>query len=378
HESEVPEPGDFKTDTLAGRPIIISRDADGQVHLLYNACRHRGAMVCVLPKGNASFFRCPYHAWTYKPDGKLALVPSQYALGPDFDLSDHPLVPVARVESYQGFIFASLAPEGPSLREHLGRATHYIDLFVERAPNGVVRATKPLKYEYPGNWKLQMDNMADNYHAEFTHASAFTIRPDALVPRTNGFTSNGSYEDQTDRNYPTGKTFGPGIGCAFYHGGRQIVSDPDRYPDYLAALAKAHGEERARELAGLHFHLMIYPNLILHPLYSHYRVIRPLAVDHTEINVYPCTLDGAPEVLNEALIRAAALHVSAGGQVQVDDLEAFTRVQEGLKTEAFDWLLFKMGGEETDNEYGERETKVLSEMIPRGFYREWRRLMAQP
>src|SRR5229473_2376945 len=73
HESEVPEPGDFKTDTIGGRPIIIARDSGGQVHILNNACRHRGATVCNLPDGNTTFFRCPYHAWTYKTDGTLAL-----------------------------------------------------------------------------------------------------------------------------------------------------------------------------------------------------------------------------------------------------------------------------------------------------------------
>src|SRR5438093_5846783 len=64
HESEVPNPGDFKTDTMAGQPIIVSRHTDGRVYVLFNRCMHRGATVCELPSGNSSHFRCPYHAWT--------------------------------------------------------------------------------------------------------------------------------------------------------------------------------------------------------------------------------------------------------------------------------------------------------------------------
>ena len=55
HDSEVPQPGDFKTDELAGRPILITRDADGKVTSYYNACMHRGATVCEQESGRG----CP-------------------------------------------------------------------------------------------------------------------------------------------------------------------------------------------------------------------------------------------------------------------------------------------------------------------------------
>src|SRR5437762_2321261 len=55
HESEVPNPGDYKTDETAGQPIVIVRHTDGQVHILFNRCLHRGATVCILPEGNSKF-----------------------------------------------------------------------------------------------------------------------------------------------------------------------------------------------------------------------------------------------------------------------------------------------------------------------------------
>jgi p-cumate 2,3-dioxygenase alpha subunit len=64
HGSEVPEPGDFKSRDIAGRPVIFCRDHGGAVRCLLNSCRHRGAMVCVAREGRQRYFTCPYHGWT--------------------------------------------------------------------------------------------------------------------------------------------------------------------------------------------------------------------------------------------------------------------------------------------------------------------------
>jgi benzoate/toluate 1,2-dioxygenase subunit alpha len=374
HESEIPNAGDFKTDEIARQPIIMARDADGEVRVLFNRCMHRGAVVCNQPVGNATHFRCPYHAWTYRTSGELALVPNQDLFGPDFDLADWGLCSAPRVDSYGGFVFASLSPDGISLDEHLGRARHYIDVMLARSPAGAIQATTPLKYGYPGNWKFQIENMSDNYHAIYVHASAFGARADMGqngAAHVYGMTPASRDLARVER------AFGHGHGVLDYQGTRLIVTDPERHPTYYATLVERQGEQRARELAHTDIHVMIYPNLILHTNYNHYRVIRPLAVDRTEINTYPCKLVGAPDEVNEALVAATALHVSPAGRVQVDDLEAFARVQKGLAVEAVEWVLFKMHGiDEHMNAHGELECRHMSEMIPRGYYREWQRLMS--
>ena len=123
--------------------------------------------------------------------------------------------------------------------------------------------------------------------------------------------------------------------------------------------------------------MLIYPNLLLHTRMSHYRVIKPMAVNHTEINSYPCKLKGAPEEINDTIVKFTSQHVSPGGEVQVDDLEAFARVQEGLKAEAVEWVLMKLKGkDEHVNEFGEMECRGASEMMMRGQYQEWLRLMS--
>ncbi|MDQ1668313.1 MAG: hypothetical protein QOE40_374, partial [Actinomycetota bacterium] len=128
HESEVAEPGDYKTTTLGVQPVVMVRGADdGQIRVLYNRCRHRGALVCQLDRGNSHFLRCQYHAWTYDSTGALVGVPLPKRYVKGLDRTELSLTSVARTGSYRGFVFASAAPEGPSLEEHLGNACPYLD-----------------------------------------------------------------------------------------------------------------------------------------------------------------------------------------------------------------------------------------------------------
>ncbi len=173
------------------------------------------------------------------------------------------------------------------------------------------------------------------------------------------------------------RSFGFGHGATEYHNVRGWYDAFDD-PDYLAALAARYGSERAHEIAETDVHVMIYPNLLLHTRMNHYRVIKPMAVDRTEIHTYPCKLVGAPDRMNAIIVAYAAQHVSAGGEVQVDDLKAFACVQEGLQVEALEWVLFKLRGEnERLNDHGEWEGTGMSELIQRCQYREWARLMAE-
>ena len=76
HASQIPKPGDFFGTTVGDQPVVMVRHTDGSIKVLYNRCAHKG--VKVAPDGCGStgkFFRCPYHAWTYRTDGKLLSIP---------------------------------------------------------------------------------------------------------------------------------------------------------------------------------------------------------------------------------------------------------------------------------------------------------------
>src|SRR4051795_3674321 len=75
HESEIPEPGDYVVRRIVDDSFIVVRDEGGAIRVLFNMCVHRGMQVCRAELGNASHFRCPYHAWTYNNTGELTGVP---------------------------------------------------------------------------------------------------------------------------------------------------------------------------------------------------------------------------------------------------------------------------------------------------------------
>src|SRR5690606_15797333 len=77
HESEIPQPGDFKTAHIGTQPMIVTRAPDMQIHVLANRCVHRGASVCRERSGNTRVFLCPYHAWTYDLTGRLTSIPGR-------------------------------------------------------------------------------------------------------------------------------------------------------------------------------------------------------------------------------------------------------------------------------------------------------------
>ncbi|HSU77885.1 MAG TPA: Rieske (2Fe-2S) protein, partial [Burkholderiales bacterium] len=82
HESEVRAPGDFRTRTVCGRPLLLCRDSKAELRVFLNTCRHRGTVVCREAQGNAERYTCFYHGWTYDRDGRLYAVPGQSAYPP--------------------------------------------------------------------------------------------------------------------------------------------------------------------------------------------------------------------------------------------------------------------------------------------------------
>jgi len=75
HESEIPQPGDYVVRRVLADSFIVVRDEHSAVRVMFNMCLHRGMQVCRAEMGNASHFRCPYHAWTYRNDGRLVGLP---------------------------------------------------------------------------------------------------------------------------------------------------------------------------------------------------------------------------------------------------------------------------------------------------------------
>ncbi len=172
HESEVVAPGDFRTRNVCGRPIIFCRDSQGAVRVFLNSCRHRGALVCREPAGNARGYHCFYHGWSYDRDGNLDGVPGQASYPESFDRCKLGLAEPPRVDAYRGFVFLSFDPDAQPLADYLAGAKEYIDLIVDQSPTGAMEVIRGVQeYDIRANWKLLVENSFDDYHLMSTHST---------------------------------------------------------------------------------------------------------------------------------------------------------------------------------------------------------------
>jgi nitrite reductase/ring-hydroxylating ferredoxin subunit len=372
HESEVREPGDYKTSWIGRQPVIVTRDEDHRLHVLFNRCTHRAATVCQERSGTANYFRCGYHGWTFRNDGTL--IGATFGSGyddEDFCPDEFGLGSAPRVASYRGFIFASLAPEGPSLAEHLGNAMAFLDLLVDLSPTGEIYlgAAGQHHYGYPGNWKLQAENGVDGYHPNFVH-QAFLEGASRSGAAMRAFGAGSAASAADLGNGHALLDLRPIMGDVHE---KVFLSTPDG-AELFGRLANRLGPERAREVIRCNgaqgFNLLVFPNLLI--IQAQVRVVHPRRVDQTDVDLYPTMLGGVPDSLNATRLRMHESFYGPAGGGAPGDLEMFRRVQEGLKVESVEWLALLRGLRRTQlGPAGELIGHVSDEHPQRAFYRRW-------
>lgn len=350
HASQIPKAGDYVTTEIGRQPVLMSRHTDGSIHVLYNRCPHKGVKIASEACGNTGkFFRCPYHAWSFKTDGSLLAIPLKKGYeGTQLDEKEavKGLAPVGGVKVYRDFVFARLNSEGQSFEEFFGPSLSSIDNMVDRSPEGrLVLEGAPSRYMHPCNWKMLVENQTDTCHPMVAHESsagtAVSVwereaakggkKPMAVEVYAPFMAPYEFFEKMGIRVWPNGHGH-TGVTTS-------IHADYSAVPGYLEQMVEAYGEERAKAILGENRHNTVYfPNIMVKGPIQTLRVFKPIAANRTLVESYTFRLAGAPDTLFERTLMYNRLINAPTSIVGHDDLEMYERAQIGLHADGLEWV----------------------------------------
>lgn len=369
HESELRKKGDFITTYMGETSVILTRGKNDTLHAVVNSCTHRGLPVCLADRGNARLFTCPYHAWTFAPDGALLGIPQQELVTHRPDKSSLGLKSIPRIETYRGLIFGSLDPEIEPLESHLGDMRFYLDAYFDNFPDGVEVLGVPSKWRLACNWKLPAENqLGDHGHTPFLH----------------GWVSRGTRNLENLKRYGINIAPKPGHGAAIIlkpeEGGDELVSYSPETTAYLADLKRraesSLGSLRSR-IAGMTY--TIFPNFSLLWAVGSVRVAHPRGPGQTDLWSWWIGPAGAPDSVRRELQQGYLSTFGPGGAIEQDDSDAWSLQYVGSRSEYMDdrpyYYGLGLGDEQTRTDIPGLCGSAFNEHCARQFYQRWQQDM---
>ncbi|MBX9296628.1 aromatic ring-hydroxylating oxygenase subunit alpha [Chromobacterium piscinae] len=359
--AEVPAPGDFIQSYVGSTPVVLVRDREGELRVFVNRCTHRNAQVCHEPRGHAKVFTCPYHQWSFGLDGRLIGIPFRRGINGKggmsscFKAEEHNLEQL-RVAERHGVVFASFSHDVEPLEAYLGPTIlAYFDRVCDGRP---LRVIGSMRHRVEANWKLQVENLKDPFHAALLHSFFVTfgiwrsdqeteVKVDELG-RSSVLVSTASFKRATQEAVEQ----------------RPAASGDFRLED---ASIIAHQREYEHGTGAI---LTIWPNLIILQQLNclAMRHVRP---DGPDACVKSWTFFGyesdTPELLEKRLLQANMLGPS--GLVTIDDNEVLAISQAGARS-APDSAAVLEAGEGTGS-----ADHMLTESAIRAFYQYYQKIM---
>lgn len=336
HESEIRNPNDFVTRSVAGYPLILARDRDGQVRAWLNVCPHRGALIERRKSGNATGFKCFYHGWSFHNDGRCATKDVNGSYGPNFFKSGAgDLVQAPQLDEYRGFWFVNFDQGAAPLIDQLAQATDIIDLAIEQGPHGLEVISGSHEYSCHANWKLLVENSYDSYHAPETHSSYFRYLQQGLdtsLPRAIGESrmldlghGSAAIESRAPWARPVARWI-PRWGSAAKEE-LQAIKDE---------IVTRVGPERGSRVFDRDRNCVIFPNTVFNDNVGLLiRVFYPITPSHMEIRSWALAPIGESNAQRERRLVNYLEFLGPGGFATPDDLEALELAQIGYSARQY-------------------------------------------
>ena len=385
HESQIPNAHDFVAARIGRSPVLVTRGGDGQVHAFLNSCSHRGAELTASKRGNKRHLTCPYHGWVFDSAGRCVNVDAKERgnYPAYFETLSHDL---ARVEVgvYRGFIFGSLNHAVAPIEQHLGGAARVIDAMADQSPDGLELLRGGIRYTCNANWKMQLENI-DGYHFFPVHTNYIGL----IVERQKKAGNTVKTIDPTQMASLPGGSYqfenGHIMDWAFMPNGddRPLGFQRER-------ITRQFGPDQARWMIDAVRNLAIFPNLLLMDQSSStVRIVHPLAVDRTLVEVYCVAPKGEPAAARERRLRQFEDFLGPAGMATPDDQAVMEACQRGFTAVGQPYLQGhfrgaarqQQGADDNARRLGLRPqvstSDIDDEVFTHGQYRQWLRLMTQ-
>ena len=289
----VKEPGSVYPITLLenflDEPLLLTRDKQGDIHLLSNVCTHRGNIIaseaCTM-----SNLRCKYHGRLFQLDGRFTSMPEFKEVknfpSPKDDLKQLPL--------YQlgiwlfGSLHPSLAPElfFKDMAERVGWMP--LEEFVfhpELSRDFTVKA----------HWALYCENYLEGFHIPFVHAGL------------NAVIDYGNYKTELFKysNLQVGSS----------KGGEDCFELPPVSPDF------------GKQIAAYYF--FVFPNMMFnfYPWGLSVNLVKPKSQLETKVSFYTY------------IWKKSKYNLGAGSdldKVEFEDEEVVENVQKGIRSRFYE------------------------------------------
>lgn len=322
HETELTKKNDFKTRTVAGRPLIFARDAKGEIRVWVNSCPHRGAMLCREGEGNARFLTCFYHGWSFSTAGECVSIPDDASYGENFARPG--LAGPAKVDSYRGFVFVSFTDDIADLTTYLAGATEYIDLVADQSDEGMRVLSGTHEYSARTNWKLLVENSIDGYHAATTHQRYFQ-----MVMAARGKIDPSALMDSRGIDLGNGHAVAAGAQGTSGLFGRPLsdAGQAERNARF-EGFRRKFGDAWVDRMEGAR-NLVVFPNLILIDLVMGVviRRLEPLEPGYLEVTAWHLAPPDEGEELHRQRLDNFLTFWGPGGLATPDDVEALETCQ---------------------------------------------------
>ena len=340
HESEVEKPGDYRTFTYAGMPLVVIRGVDKKIRCFVNVCSHRSALVARGPSGNARTLTCFFHLWQYDTKGRCVAMTRDLGYQEVGPAKEEMGLREVRCETRIGMVFINLDDDAETLDDYVGDAFAMVEDVMGAQPLEVFHYHD---VEMRANWKQWHETNMEDYH-NWGH----------VVNRVTGMQAKGHFERKWILYGNGHGTIEPmKIDYARYKGWE------DRQSKNLPGLAP--GEFRAVDL---------FPNCTIIIRATNIRIdtSTPLGPGLTRLEYRGLGVKGESDEDRAMRVRDHNQFWGPFGRNLVEDVVFVEAVEESNRNGAAKYSVLAR----------REEMRAQDDVLMRHFHKEWSRRMGRP